>query len=159
MENRLNQMRYFFTLLLFFVAVEMASALTPLPDSSPGFFSGEWSGTGSHGSYCFMNIAPDGQGLLLIDGGAGDWLGAQIRWRNRQQAFEVEKIIPMKASSELRIIPLEHFSLSTEFNQSIKLTWGSSSNVCYLQKSAAAADHLARFRKVMKMMPSSRVDK
>ena len=59
-----------------------AHSQSPPPDNSPGFFSGEWSGTGEHGSYCYLRLNADGSGWVLSDGGSGDWLGAGVRWRD-----------------------------------------------------------------------------
>jgi hypothetical protein len=149
-------MRFLITFMMIFVSVEAANALTPLPDSSYGFFSGEWSGTGAQGAYCYLNLNTDGRGLVLIDSGSGDWLGARIHWRNRQQSVEVEKTIPLPTSSQLRIMPLGQFTLSTGFNQSLKLNWSSRSDGCYLQKIEKTANHLTRARNVMNILPSSK---
>lgn len=70
-------MRYFIGLVLLLVWLGSAKALTPLPDNSPGFFSGEWAGTGHQGAYCYMNLSPDGWGWVLIDGGTGDCLALE----------------------------------------------------------------------------------
>ena len=146
-------MRISTVFMVLFICVETANALTPLPDSSPGFFAGEWSGIGGQGSYCYINMKVDGRGVVLIDSGSGDWLGAQIQWRNRKQAVEVEKITPLPASSQLRIMPLDRFSLSTAFNQSLKLTLNGHSDGCYLQKIDTTANNLARARNVAKKTP------
>lgn len=102
-----------------------------------------------------MNMKIDGRGLVLIDNGSGDWLGAQIQWRNRQQALDVEKIIPLPFSSQLRVMPLERFTLGTEFNQSLKLTWNGHSDGCHLQKIDTTANHLTRARNVTNKLRSS----
>ena len=149
-------MRCLLVLVVFFVFAETANALTPLLDSSPDFFSGEWSGTGAQGTYCYINMKVDGRGVVLIDNGAGDWVGAQIQWRNQKQTLDVEKITPLPISSEFRDMPLERFKLSSEFNQSVKLTWGSHSSSCYLQKIDTTANHLTRARNVSNKIPSSK---
>jgi len=131
-----------------------AHALTPLPDNSPAFFSGEWAGNGGHGSYCYLKLDADGWGWALIDGGAGDWMGARLQWRNRQQALQVEKIIPLSASPRLRIMPLEKFAISSGFNQSLKLTWNEQSPGCQLQKLETTERHLFRARKTMESLLS-----
>lgn len=141
-------MRISTVLMVLCIFVETAHALTPLPNSSPNLFAGEWSGIGGQGSYCYINIKADGRGLVLVNSGSGDWLGAKIRWHNRKQAVEVEKIIPLAASSQLRIMPLERFTLTTEFNNSLKLTLNSLSNSCYLQKIDTTVNNLARARNV-----------
>jgi hypothetical protein len=139
---------------MFFACVETASALTPLPDSSPGFFTGEWAGIGAQGAYCYLILNADGRGSVMIDNGSGDWLGARIKWRNRQQSLEIENIIPMPTSHQLRIMPLERFRLSTGFNQSLQLNWSDHSEGCYLQKIENTANHLSRVRSLMKKLPS-----
>jgi hypothetical protein len=150
-----QRMRYLISFVLIFTCVEAANALTPLPDGSSGFFSGEWAGTGAQGMYCFLNMNTDGHGLVMIDNGSGDWLGARITWRNRQQSLEIEKIIPLPMSSQLRIMPLERFTINTEFNQTLKLNWSNHSDACYLQKTGTAANHLNRARKLIdKLQPS-----
>lgn len=142
-------MRYFIGLVLVLVWLGTAKALTPLPDASPGFFSGEWAGTGNQGVYCYMNLSADGRGWVLIDGGTGDWLGARMQWRNQQQSLQVEQIIPLPASPQLRVMPLEKFALSTGFNQSLKLTWNVPSGGCHLQKIDTAARHLLGARQTL----------
>ena len=72
-------MRYFAGLVMVFTLWGTAHALTPLPDTSPSFFSGEWAGAGEQGTYCYLNLSADGWGWVLIDGGAGDWLGARMQ--------------------------------------------------------------------------------
>ena len=142
-------MGYFIGIILVVVWLGTANALTPLPDNSPGFFSGEWAGTGHHGAYCYLNLSADGSGWVLIDAGAGDWLGARMQWRNQQQALHVEQITPLPASPQLRVLPLEKFVLSSGFNQSLKLTWNDPSGGCHLQKTDTAARHLLGARKTL----------
>ena len=139
-------MRYFTGLLLLFAWLGTAHALTPQPDASPGFFAGEWAGSGEHGSYCYLNLSPDGRGWVLIDGGSGDWLGARMQWHNQLQTLQVEKIFPLSASARLRVMPLEKFVLTTGFSQSLKLTWNEKSGVCHLQKIGTTEGHLVRAR-------------
>jgi hypothetical protein len=146
-------MRYFIGLVLLFACLGTANALTPLLDSSPSFFSGEWAGTGEQGTYCYLNLSADGWGWVLIDGGAGDWLGARLQWRNLQQALQVEKIIPLPASTERRIIPLAKFVFRSGFNQTLILTWNARSTGCQLQKIETMARHLNRARSIIDGMP------
>jgi hypothetical protein len=126
-----------------------ANALTPPLDGSPGFFAGEWTGTGREGAYCYLRLGPDGWGWVLVDAGSGDWQGARIRWRNRQQSLEVEKILPLPASAELRVMPLAQFVLTSGFNQSLTLTWTQQHDGCQLQKTATTAAHLLQARKAL----------
>jgi hypothetical protein len=149
MQRQGQNMRYFIGLVLVFVWLGTAKALTPLPDTSPGFFSGEWAGAGSHGAYCYLNLSEDGRGWVLIDGGTGDWLGARMQWRNQQQSLQVEQIIPLPASAQLRVMPLEKFVLSSGFNQSMKLTWNEPSGGCHLQKIETTARHLLGARQTL----------
>jgi len=139
-------MRHFIGLILFFACLGNASALTPPLDTSPGLFVGEWAGTGERGSYCYLNLGADGGGVVLIDGGTGDWLGARVQWRNRQQTIQVEKVIPLPVSTQRRIMPLETFVLRGGFNQSLSLTWNAQSSACQLQKVETTARHLNRAR-------------
>ncbi len=139
-------MRYLIGLLLLFTCLGAANALTPLPDSSPSFYSGEWAGIGEQGSYCYLNLGADGWGWVLINGGAGDWLGARVQWRNRHQTLEIEKAIPLPFSSKQRVMPLETFVLRSEFNQSLSLTWSAKSPGCQLQRIETTAHHLNRAR-------------
>jgi len=150
-------MRYFIGLVILFAWFETANALTPLPDSSPSFFSGEWAGTGEHGTYCYLNLSADGWGWVLIDGGSGDWLGARMQWRNRQQALQIEKIIPLQVSIQLRVMPLEKFVLSSGFNQTLRLTWNEKSGCCHLQKIGTTAQHLMRARRTIDGLQSGKM--
>jgi hypothetical protein len=129
-----------------------AHAQSPPLDSSPGYFAGEWGGTGDGGSYCHVQLSADGRGWVLIDGGSGDWLAARIQWRNRQQALQVEKIVPVPASSERRVMPLAKFTVASGFNQSFSLQW-SERPPCHLQKIETMARHLVRARSAIEGLP------
>lgn len=148
-------MCYFVRFVLLFAWLGTANALTPLPDNSQSFFAGEWSGTGEHGAYCYLKLRPDGWGWVLIDGGAGDWLGARMQWRNEHQALRVEEIIPLPSSYQLRILPLERFVLTTGFNQSLMLIWNVRSSGCQLQKIEMTARHLDRARRAIEGLMTS----
>lgn len=149
-------MRYLIGVLLAIVLVQPAFSLTPLPDSSPKFFAGEWTGVGEQGTYCYLNLSADGRGLALIDrDGVGNWFGARIQWRNRQQTVDVERIIPLPASPQLRILPLSTLSLQTGFNQSLQLSWGKPSDSCHLQKIETTADRLMQARRTIERLPPS----
>jgi hypothetical protein len=130
-------------------------AQSPPPDNSPGYFSGEWTGTGEHGSYCYLKLKIDGVGWVLIDGGAGDWSGAGIQWRNRHQSLQVDKIVPLRASTQRRLMPLEDFVLRSEFNHSLSLTWSAPSGSCHLQRIESTARQLSRARRVIMDLPPS----
>ena len=126
-----------------------ASALTPLPDTSPAAFAGEWAGTGEQASYCYVQLGADGWGWVLVDGGAGDWLGARIQWRNRQQRLQVDKVIPAAVSTQLRIMPLKTMVLRSGFNQSLSLTWDERLTACQLQRIEVTARRLDRARSAL----------
>jgi hypothetical protein len=140
-------------LILLLAAMGSASALTPLPDRSAEFFAGEWVGTGDNGSYCYLNLSikADGRllGTVLIDGGAGDWLGAQVRWRNQQQGLAIEEITPLPFSARQRLMPLETFELHTGLNRSLGLHWNAHDAGCHLQKLDAMARHLDHAREAL----------
>jgi hypothetical protein len=148
-------MRNCLRLLLVLSCLGTAHALTPLLDNSPGFFAGEWAGTGAQGSYCYLKLSADGWGWVLIDGGSGDWLVAQMKWRNQRQALQIEKIIPLPASPQLRVMPLEKFVLDSTFNQSLKLTWSTHSGDCQMQKIETTAAHLLRARSAVAGLQSA----
>jgi hypothetical protein len=135
---------------LVFGWIGSASALTPLPDTSPDAFAGEWAGTGEHASYCYVQLSADGWGRVLVDGGAGDWLGARIQWRNGQQGLQVDKVIPAAVSTQLRIMPLKTIVLRSGFNQSMSLTWNERLSACQLQRIEIAAARLDRARSALK---------
>jgi hypothetical protein len=86
---------------------------------------------------------------VLVDSGAGDWLGARIQWRNRQQGLQVDKVIPAAASPQLRIMPLKTMVLRSGFNQSLSLTWNERLGACQLQRSEVAAGRLDRARRAV----------
>lgn len=148
-------MRYLAIVAVTLALLRTAGALTPLPDESLGFFAGEWAGAGEQGAYCYLNLDGRGRGWVLIDAGAGDWLGARIHWKNKHQALLVEKITPLRASAELRVMSLASFSLASGFNQSLRLAWGHGSSGCQLQKTAVSADHLAQARSTLERLRRS----
>ena len=127
-----------------------ASALTPLPDKSPAAFAGDWVGTGEQASYCYVRLNADGWGQVLVDGGSGDWLGAYLQWRNHQNGLQVDKVIPMTVSTQLRIMPLKAMVLRSGFNQSLSLTWNDSLIGCQLQRTELAARRLDWARSALK---------
>jgi hypothetical protein len=139
-------MRHFSRFAMVFVWLTATQAQAPPPDSSPGYFAGEWAGTGELGSYCYVMLNADGTGWVLIDGGSGDWRGAQVQWRNRLQSLQIERTTPLIASPQRRIMPLESFSLGGGFNQSLSLTSTALRGGCQLQKSETTAQHLSAAR-------------
>lgn len=146
-------MRHFVPLVFLFASIGSASALTPLPDRSAALFAGEWAGGGERGSYCYVKLDADGQGLVLVDAGTGDWLGARMRWRNQQQNLQVDKIIPFAASTRQRLMPLGKFAFNAGFNQSLSLSWSAQLGACQLQRVDAAARQLARARATIEALP------
>lgn len=131
-----------------------ANALTPPLDNSPGSFSGEWAGAGEQGSYCYVKLNPDGSGWVLVDGGAGDWQGARMRWRNRHQAVQVETIVALTSFPQMRILPLGKFSLGGGFNRSLTLAWSEQSGACQLQKIDDIARRLGAARAAIEALSS-----
>lgn len=142
-------MRYLTGLILYCICLSYAYALTPPLDGTPALFSGEWAGNSAQGSYCYINLNEDGSGWVLIDGGAGDWLGARLKWRNLKQTLQVEKITPLISSPQQRISPLDKISIRTEFNQTLSLTWSPKYPDCQLQRIEITAHHLNRARSVI----------
>lgn len=147
-------MRFFVHLVLLLSTIGSAGASTPPVDQSAALFAGEWAGGGEHGSYCYVKLDADGQGVVLIDGGAGDWLGARLQWRNAQQNVQVDKIIPLAASPRLRIMPLETFAFSAGFNQSLSLSWSTQVGACQLTRTENEARHLASARATVDALAS-----
>lgn len=139
-------MRTRFSMAILLMAATGAQALTPLPDGSAAFFAGEWSGTGAQGSYCYLNLSADGSGMVMFDGGSGDWSAARIAWNNQRQSLKVTRIAPLAMLPRLRVMPLEKFQITTEFNQTLHLTWDGKSGGCYLQKLQLGEQHLAAAR-------------
>jgi hypothetical protein len=126
-----------------------ASALTPLPDTSPAAWAGEWAGPGEQGSYCHLTLRADGQGWALVDGGSGDWLAARIRWQARAQGVTVAQVFPAALSAARRTLPLSTLTLASGFNQSLTLRWSERVGVCQLQRVEASARHLERAREAL----------
>jgi hypothetical protein len=148
-----QRLRCFIGLLCCISGLESASALTPRPDHSPGYFSGEWTGAGESASYCYLNLGADGWGVLLVDGGAGDWLGARLQWRNQRQSIQVDQIVPMPASIQRRIMPMTNFVLRSGFNQSLSVTWNAMPSGCQLQRVETTARRLKRARDALAGWP------
>ncbi len=132
--------------LLLFSWIGTMHAQSPPINTSPAAFAGEWAGTGEQGSYCYVTLTADGWGRVLVDGGAGDWLGARIQWSNRQQALLVERIIPSLSAPRLRVMPLDKLVLRSGFNQSMTLSWNDRIAACQLQRIAKTAGQLDRAR-------------
>jgi len=126
--------------------VGTAYAQSPPPNRSPTAYAGEWAGAGELGSYCYVTLQLDGWGRVLVDGGAGDWLGARIQWRNLHQSLFIDKVLPSPASPPLRILPLEILVLRSGFNQSMTLTWNGHTAACQLQRVEKTQAQLARAR-------------
>ena len=135
-------MRFLIALAMLAACLSPARAQSPPSDNSAAYFSGEWSGPGEQGNYCYVKLATDGAGWVLVDGGSGDWLGARMQWRNRQQSLLVGKIVPLAASPQFRVMPLGTFVLASGFNQSLRLTWNRQIAGCQLQKVDTTARRL-----------------
>lgn len=68
--------------------------------------------------------------------------------------LEVDKIVPLAASPQRRVMPLQKLELRSGFNQSLALTSWSTSCRCRVQKVDAAARHLERARNAMQSLPA-----
>ena len=118
--------------LLGVLSTSSSLALTPLPESSLTFFSGEWIGTGADDVFCFMRLGTDGTGTVLVGRASGDWLGAYIRWRNQRQRLELIEAVPLAADPHRRLMPLSGLSLSSGINKTIQLKLNKNAPVCEL---------------------------
>jgi hypothetical protein len=111
-------------------------AQSPPLDSSPGYFAGDWIGTGARDNFCFMRLGADGTGTVLAMGGSGDWLGARIRWRNQRQNIVVVSVQPITNDPQRRLAPLTELTLSLGFGSTIHLMLAKDSPACELQRRA-----------------------
>jgi hypothetical protein len=129
-------LRLFFALLAA-LGTSSSPALTPPLDNRPGFFAGDWIGTGAEDMFCFIRLQPDGNGTVLVSSASGDWLGAHIRWSNQRQSLvliEVSpEISPLPAEPGRRLMPLSGLTLRSGMNQTLQLKPGERSPVCELQ--------------------------
>lgn len=148
-------MRYCLNFVLLLACLGSVGARTPPLDTSPGFFTGEWSGAGGQGSFCYLQLNADGGGWVLVDGGSGDWQSAKILWRNRRQVIQVDAVLPVPAAPRLRILPLEHVGLSSGFNQSLTLAWNPLYTPCELLKIETTARQLKRSRSALESLLQS----
>lgn len=133
--------------------IRSAEAQSPPPDTSAAFFTGEWIGTGEHGTYCYVKLNVAGSGWVLLDAGAGDWNGAGFQWRNQRQSLQITQIAPLRRSPQYRLMPLASFQLRSEFNQTLHLTWATSTGSCHLQKIETMTRHLDRARGAIGTLP------
>lgn len=129
-------LRLFFTLLAA-LGTSSSPALTPPFDTRPGFFAGDWIGTGADDQLCFIRLQPDGNGTVLVSSASGDWLGARIRWRNQRQSLVLIEVSPevslFPAEPARRLMPLSGLTLRSGINQTLQLKPGERSPVCELQ--------------------------
>jgi hypothetical protein len=129
-------LRLFFSLLAA-LGASSSPALTPPLDNRPGFFAGDWIGTGAEDLFCFIRLQPDGNGTVLVSSASGDWLGARIRWHNQRQSMELievsPKVSPFPAEPGRRLMPLSGLTLRSGINQTLQLRPGERSPLCELQ--------------------------
>jgi len=125
-------LRLFFTLLAA-LAASSSPALTPPLDNRPGFFAGDWIGTGADDLFCFIRLQPDGNGTVLVGSASGDWLGARIRWQNQRQSLVLIEASPLAAEPHRRLMPLSGLTLRSGINQTLQLKPGERSPLCELQ--------------------------
>lgn len=128
------------------VCIHPASAQSPPLSQAPDFFAGEWTGTGPQGSYCYMALRPDGSGHVMVNGGAGDWMGAGIRWQNQRESLRVTQLTPWPVKPRLRTMALASFVLQSGFNQSLRLQWRAPDQACELQRQTQSERQLERAR-------------
>lgn len=129
-----------------------AGAQAPPPDQGTGLFAGEWTGIGEGGAHCYLKLDSNGQGWVLIDAGAGDLLGAQLRWRNQHQSLQIDDVKPVGASPRLRTMPLAKFSAVSGFNRSLRLDWRTPSGTCHMQRTDVSAYQLSHARDVVEKL-------
>lgn len=127
-------------------------AQAPPPDQSADLFAGEWAGIGEGGTHCYLKLDVNGRGWVLIDGGAGDLVGAHLRWHNQRQGLQIDQITPIVASPRLRTMPLTQLNLLSGFNRSLKLEVPS--GTCQLQRTNVSAYQLAHARDVVAKLQS-----
>lgn len=151
--NRGRTMRKAIAIISLWILCGGSAALTPLPDKTLGAFAGEWVGTGALGAYCYVELTVEGRGTILVDAGAGTWAGARIRWHNQQQSVQIDSVVPLAASPQLRTSPLRNFTLRSTFNQSLRLGWPEPDNICHLQRQETTAEQLVRARHVRTALP------
>ena len=129
-----------------------AAAQAPPADRSRALFAGEWAGIGEGGSHCYLKLDPNGRGWALIDAGAGNLLGAQLRWRNQNQSLQVDELTPVLSSPSLRTMPLTKLSLVSGFNRSLRLDWHAPSGTCQIQRTDVATHQLSQAREVLEQL-------
>lgn len=125
-------LRYLITL---FCALGTSSspALTPLPDTRPGFFAGDWIGTGADDQFCFIRLLPDGNGTVLLGNASGDWQGARIRWRNENQRLQLIESSPLPAEPRRRLQALSRLTVQSGINRTLQLKLADNLPPCELQ--------------------------
>lgn len=129
-----------------------AGAQAPPPDHSAALFAGEWGGTSEGGAHCYLKLDSNGRGWVLIDAGAGDLLGAQLRWHNQRQRLQIDEITPIAASPRLRTMPLARLNLFSGFNRSLKLE--APSVTCQMQRTSVSAYQLSHAREIVEKLQS-----
>lgn len=143
-------MRFWWVLAMSLACVGHAGAQAPPPDQSAALFAGEWAGIGAGGAHCYLKLDSKGRGWALIDAGAGDLLGAQLRWHNQRQHLQVDEITPIAASPRLRTMPLAKLTLVSSFNRSLKLEVPSVT--CQMQRTSVSAYQLSHARDVVEKL-------
>ncbi len=147
-------MRFWRVIAIALASTGNAAAQAPPPDRSAALFAGEWTGIGEGGAHCYLKLDLNGRGWALIDAGAGELLGAQLRWRNQQQNLQVDEITPVAASPRLRTMPLARFSLSSGFNGSLRLAWQAPPGTCQMQRTDVTARQLSQARDMLERLHS-----
>lgn len=148
-------MRFYRWIALVLACMGNVGAQAPPPDLSNGLFAGEWAGIGERGTHCYLNLDVSGWGWVLIDGGTGDLMSAQVRWRNQRLSLHIDEIIPVAFSPRLRTSPLATLRLSSGFNRSLRLDWQSTGS-CQMQRTDVSARQLAHARDVVQKLQAER---
>lgn len=120
---------------------QLALALTPLPDTRPAFFAGDWVGTGSNDTACFVRLHEDGRGEIYLQGANGERQGTRIRWRNDRQNLLVLEVQVLPRNPALRLGPFGDFTLRNGVNLTLSLNVGKQIS-CELQPRQSVLERL-----------------
>lgn len=149
-----RNMGFWRVLAMTLVCIGNAAAQSPPLDRSSALYAGEWAGIGEYGAHCYLKLELNGRGWVLIDAGAGDLLGAQLRWRNHRQRLQIDEIIPVATSPHLRTMPLAKLNLVSGFSRSLRLDWNAPSGTCQMQRTTVSAFQLTQARDVLEKLQS-----
>ena len=123
-------------------------ALTPLPDSRPAFFAGDWIGTGANDTLCFARLHDDGRGEIYLQGGNGERHGIQFRWRNDRQSLLILEKQVLANYPALRLGPIDAFTLRNGPNRTLTLT-AANQTACELQPRQSVLERMRDFESML----------